>query len=361
MQPGKVLYTRIGIGILIAVLVIGLVAGLKAYQKHQNKQAQLRFARAEALYNNKKYQEAVKEYEFVAAKYPRSEQAPASWYTAGYIYRHFLFNNAAAAKTLQKLLARSMATPYRKETLVLLIDIYYHLGQYKEHNDVITRLLKEYPGAVDEDVLRLELAKGFNKMGQTKETLEQLALIKNKESDVVRHSQEYYQLLIIRDPADPQPHLELARIYKEIGLKERAASELKTAEWLKKNAAAVKAAQQKAAAPANYQRGFTEKKVSPKIELSPREEKLYIDYNVAQKKSWRKAMNEKSQSLGTPANEKQALTFGANIQRYEKEWWSSWYAQNQTSYDECEKIRFKVMNDPGLARQLDEKIIKLTN
>ncbi|MDD5259155.1 MAG: hypothetical protein PHD29_04265 [bacterium] len=358
MQQGKALYTRFGI---IIILVIALIAGFNAWRKYQTKQAQIVFTKAEALYNNKKYQEAVQEYESVGAKYSYSEYAPPSLYKAGYIYCHFLFNDAAAAKALQKLVARPKATPYRKEGLILFIDIYDRLRQYKERNDVITRLMKEYPGAVDEDVLRLELAKSLNKMGQAKEALAQLALIKNKESDVIRSSQEYYHLLIIRDPADPQPHLELARIYKQIGLQKRAAGELETATWLKKNAAALKAAQQKTAAPPKSRRGNIEKEVPPKIELTPREKKLYIDYTVAQNKTWRAAMNEESQSLGAPADEQQAMVFGAKLQQYEKEWWSDWYTKNQTSYEECEKIRLKVMNDQGLARQLNEGIAKITD
>ncbi len=358
MQPGKAFYARIGIGIIIAVLVVGLVAGFKAYQRWQAKQASLRFAKAEVLYHNKKYQEAVKEYEFVATKYSRTEPAPACWYQAGYIYRHFLLNDTAAAKALQKLLAKFPQTQYRKEALLLLADVYARLKQYKEQNETINHFLKEFPGTVDEDVLRLELAKGFLGQGMNKEAIEQTALIKNKESAIVRFSQEYYQLLSMQDPLNPQPHLELARIYKGMGLPNKAAIENETANWLKKSAASLKAAQQKVPAPVNYVRGPIQKEVSPKTAISPREEKLYIAYLTAQNKSWRSAMFEKSQSLGTPASEQQTKAFGDKIQQYEKEWWSDWYAKNQTSYDECEEIRLKVVSDQGLARQLNEKIEK---
>lgn len=343
--------------LIIMVLVISLVVGFKAYQKHQTRQAQLRFAAAESLYNYKKYQEAATEYEFVATKYPRSEHVPACWYKAGYIYRYFLFDDAAAARVLKKLLDLSQ---YRKESLVLLVDIYARLGQYKEQNDIISRLLAEFPGAIDEDTLRLESSKGLYKLGQNKEALEQLALIKNKESNVVRNSQEYYQLLSAQDPFNPQPHMELSRIYKGMGLQQRAVVEFETAKWIKKNAAEVKAAQQKVAAPANYVRGPTQKRVPPKIKLLPREEKLYIEYILTQNQSWPTAMHKKSQALGSPNNEQEALALGEKIQKYEKEWWSAWYAKNQTSYNECEKIRSKVINDQGLAMLLNERIAKIT-
>lgn len=359
MQPGKTLYNGIGIKILICILAIGLVVGfIAAYQKNQSKQAQLHFSQAEALYNNLKYQEAVKEYEFIAAKYPRTKHVPECWYKAGYIYRYFLSSDADAEKMLRKFINRSTATSYRKEALVLLVDIYARLRKYKEQNDIITRLLAKYPGAVDEDSLRLELAKGFYKLGQLKEAQEQIALIKNKESNLVKYSQEYYQLLSLQDPSNPQPHLELARIYQGMGLQERAAAELEAAKMIMKNSAEAKAVPQKGPAPVNYVRGPIQKKVSPKTAISPREEKLYIDYWTAQNKSWRAAMFEKSQSLGTPASEQQARAFGNKIQQYEKEWWSDWYAKNKTSYDECEEIRLKVVSDQGLARQLNEKIAK---
>lgn len=219
--------------LIIIALVIGLAVGFKAYQKHQARQARFCFAKAETLCNYKKYQEAVKEYEFVAAKYSRSEYVPACWYKAGYIYRYFLFDDAAAARALKKLLGQFPANQYQKETLVLLVDIYARLGQYKEQNDTIRRLLAEFPGAVDEDALRLELSKGLYKLGQDKEALAQLALIKNKKANVVRQSQEYYQLLITRDSSNPQPHLELARIYRGLGLEQKAQDELIIAARLK--------------------------------------------------------------------------------------------------------------------------------
>jgi tetratricopeptide (TPR) repeat protein len=346
--------------LIIIVLVMGLAIGFKAYQKHQARQAQLRFAAAEVLYNYKKYQEAAREYEFIATRYPRSEHVPDCWYKAGYIYRHFLLDDAAAARALKKLLDLFPGNQYRKEALVFLVDIYARLGQFKEQNDIIKLLLAEFPGAVNEDALRLEVSKSLYKLGQNKEALGQLALIKNKESNVVRNSQEYYQLLSVQDPFDPQPHLELARIYKGMGLQQRAAVEFETAKWIKKNAAEVKAAQQKVTASSKYVRGFNQKKVPPKIKLSPREEKLYIEYTLAQKRYWRTAMNKKSMSLGTPKDEKEAMALGEKIQQYEKEWWSTWYTKNKTSYDECEKIQFKVINDQGWAILLNERIAKIT-
>ncbi len=360
MRQGKVLYTTLGISILIIVLFIGLVGGFRAYQKYQSRQAQLCFSKAEAFYNNKKYLEAAKEYEFVANNYPRSEHVPACWYKAGYIYRRFLLDDAAGAKALQKLLALFPASQYRKEALVLLVDIYARLGQYKEQNDIINRLIADFPGALNEDALRLELAKGFYKRGQFKDALEQLALIKNKESNVVKYSQEYYQLLSYQDPFDPQPHLELSRIYKGMGLQQRAVDEFDTAKRIKKNAAALKDAPQKATAPAKYARGPMQKKVPPKIKLLPREEKLYIEYTLAQERYWPAAMYEKGLSLGPQEKEQEAAVSGEILQQYEKEWWSDWYAKNQTSNDECEKIRAKVINDQGTVMLLNEKIAQIT-
>ena len=347
------------VSLLIILLVIGLVVGSKAYQKHQVRQAQIRFAAAETLYSYQKYQEAAREYEFVATKYPRIEYVPVCWYKAGYIYRYFLFNDAAAENALKKLVDLFPANQYRKEALSLLIDIYSRLGKYKEQNDTIKRFLAEFPGAANEDALRLELSKGLAKMNQNKEALEQLALIKDPQANVIKNSQEYYQLLIAKDPLDPQPHLELARIYKGMGLQQRAVTEFETAKWIKKNAAEIKAAQQKTAGPSKYPQGFIQKKVPPKIKLSPREEKIYIGCAVAQRQDWPDAMYKRSQSLGPPANEQEAVAVGEKLQQYEKEWWSAWYAKNQTSYDECEKIRFKVINDQGTAMQLNEKIAKM--
>lgn len=224
----------------LLIIIVALIVGFKAYQSHQARQAQLCFAKAEELYNNKKYQEAAQEYEYVAARYPRSEHVPECWYKAGYIYRHFLFDDVAAAGALKKLLDQFPGNQYQQETLVLLVDIYDRLGRYKEQNDTIKRLLAEFPGAVDEDALRLELFNSFYKLGQKKEAWEQLALIKNKKSNVVRNSQEYYRLLISRDPADPQPHVELARIYEGMGLKEKAKGELAVAAILKQMTAQAK-------------------------------------------------------------------------------------------------------------------------
>jgi tetratricopeptide (TPR) repeat protein len=346
--------------LFIIVLALGLAGGFKAYQKHQARQAQLHFTAAEELYNYKKYQEAVQEYELVATKYPRSEYVTTCWYKAGYIYRQFLLNDAAAAKALQKLMDLFPYNQYRKETLVLLVDIYARLGKYKEQNDTIKRLLAEFPNEVNADALRLEFSKSAMRLGQTKEALEQLALIKDKNANVVKNSQEYYQLLSTEDPFDPQPHLELARIYKGMGLQQRASIEFETAKWIKKNAAAVKAAQQKPVVPSKYARGFTQKKVPPKIKLLPKEEKLYIGYALAQNKDWPAEMYKKSQSLGTPKNEQEAKVFSEKMQKFETEWWSGWYAKNQTTYNECEKIKAKVVNDQGTAILLNERVAKIT-
>jgi tetratricopeptide (TPR) repeat protein len=345
--------------LLIIVLVIGLVFGIKAYRRYQDRQGQLRFAAAESLYSNKNYLAAAREYETIAAAYPRSEHVTDCWYKAGYIYRNILFNDAAAALAFKKLLDLFPASHYRKETLLALMDIYARLGQYKEQSDILKKLQNEYPGAVNEDVLHLVLSKALSQQGLDKEAQQEMALIKDKNSNVVRNSQEYYQMLSAQDPFDPQPHLELARIYKGMGLQEKAVVEFETAKWIKKNAAEVKAAQQKVVAPSKYPRGFTLKKVPPKITLPQREEKLYIEYAVAQNKTWPLAMQKKSQGLGTPQNEKEAQAFGVKMQQYEKEWWTAWYAKNQTSYNECEKIRSKVINDQGTAILLNERIAKI--
>jgi len=353
MKTSKVLYALL--------IVIVLVTAAVTYHKYQTKQGQLHFAKAEALFNYQKYQEAAQEYEFVATSYPRAEYAATCWYKAGLINRRFLLNDAAALKDLQKFVALFPQNQYRKEGLILLVDVCGRLGQYKEQTEVINRLLTEFPGAVDADTLRLEIVKGFYKQGQLKEALEEIALIKNKDSDLVRNCQEYYQLLISQNPYDSQSHLELSRIYKGMGLQAKAAAEFDSAKWIKKNEEAVKAAQQLKAVPAQYPRGIIGKTIPPKIKLSPREENLYIEYDLAQHKYWPAAMNKKSQSLGVPKNDQEAMALGKNIQQYEKEWWSEWYANNKTSNNECEKISDKVLNDQGLTRLLNEKIAKLKN
>lgn len=342
---------------LIVALVIMLVIGYKTYQVRQAKQAEFHFSKAEMLYSYQKYHEAVTEYELVASKYPHSEYVPASWYNTGYIYFRYIRNDELSAKAFETLLAKYPDNKFIYETMFCLVDVYDRLGKNEALARTTQNLLSKYPNQVNRDSLRIILATALVKLGNIDHAAQVVSQIENKDAPVIKNSQEYYQLLMMKDPTNPQLHYELARIYKGMGLQQKVALELAAADSVKKMNKI--ASQQKAAEEANAKKAQNipakQRVLKPKLKISAREEQLYLNYARALSHLWQET-EEYSKKLGQPEKPEEQNAVNVKIKEFTDQYWVNFYKQNNTTVAECGKIIKKINTDKDLAEVLSNKV-----
>ncbi len=344
--------------LIIVVSFIGLIISFKFYQEQQSRQAQLHFAKAEELYDSKKYQEAVTEYEFVASKHPRSAYVPACLYKSGYIYFRHLRKDDLSAKAFEALLAKYPDNQFVYESLYCLLDVYDRLGKNQELVRNAQTLLAKYPTQVSRDSLRIIMVTALMKLGNIDQAYQVLSQIEDKNAPIVKNSQEYYQIMATKDPSNPQLHYELARIYKGMGLTQKVYQEVSEADRIKKmNQEAIKreAAEQAYAKKMQNMPGNKPPVLKPKLKISQHEEQLYISHARALSRLMQET-DGYTKKLGEPKNPEEQRVINGKLEEFVKIFWVDWYRQNNTTLAEFNKMMKKINTDRDLAQVLSNKI-----
>lgn len=225
--------------ITIAVLSMLIFAGPKGlkrwrdYQQLRQEEARWHFQKAENLLKLREYQKALAEYEIVITRYHHSELIPEVLLQMGFIYTRYLGKDDLARQSYERLIKDYPRSPQLIKAKTNLLYLCQRLDRNKEVIQLSTDLTSNYSDQIDRDAVCLVAAETYCKEGNQEQALKMADQIVNKNSPLVKNSQIYYSLQLSRNPFDPNPHYELARIYRGLGLEQKARDELNVAARLK--------------------------------------------------------------------------------------------------------------------------------